>query len=102
MHRQGWPTRDELPPGGDARLLGSVGAALAGVRKVKSEAKVGMRAEVRTMTLVAPEAALGHVRDAEADLRASGRISELTYAVGELIEVRDAELVPVEKQPAQA
>ena len=102
VHRQGWPIRDELPSGGDARLLGSVGAALAGVRKVKSEAKVGMRAEVRTMTLVAPEAALGHVREAESDLRASGRISELAYAVGELIEVRDAELVPVEKQPAQA
>ncbi|WP_404392861.1 valine--tRNA ligase [Humibacillus xanthopallidus] len=102
VHRQSWPVRSELPSGGDARLLGSVGAALAGVRKVKSEAKVGMRAEVRTMTLVAPEAALGHVREAESDLRASGRITDLAYAVGDLIEVRDAELVPVEKQPAQA
>jgi valyl-tRNA synthetase len=101
VHRQAWPTRDELPSGGDPALLASVGAALAGVRKVKSEAKVGMRAEVRTMTLVAPEAALGHARQAESDLRASGRITDLTYAVGELIEVRDAELVPVEKQPAQ-
>jgi valyl-tRNA synthetase len=102
VHRQSWPTRSELPPGGDALLLGSVGAALAGVRKVKSEAKVGMRAEVRTMTLVAPDAALEHVRAAETDLRASGRISELSYAVGDHVEVRDAELVPVEKQPAQA
>jgi valyl-tRNA synthetase len=102
VHRQPWPTRDELPSGGDPAVLASVGAALAGVRKVKSEAKVGMRAEVRTMTLVAPDAALEHVRAAETDLRASGRISELSYAVGDHVEVRDAELVPVEKQPAQA
>jgi valyl-tRNA synthetase len=54
------------------------------------------------MTLVAPDAALEHVRAAESDLRASGRISELSYAVGDHVEVRDAELVPVEKQPAQA
>src|SRR6476661_1280248 len=102
VHRQTWPTRDELPPGGEPALLTSVGAALAGVRKVKSEAKVGMRAEVRTMTLVAPAASVEHVRTAEADLRASGRISELAYAEGEAVEVRDAELVPVEKAPAQA
>lgn len=102
VHRQTWPTRDELPSGGEPALLTSVGAALAGVRKVKSEAKVGMRAEVRTMTLVAPAASVEHVRTAEADLRATGRISELAYAEGEAVEVRDAELVPVEKAPAQA
>ena len=102
VHRQAWPTRDELPSGGDAAVLTSVSTALAGIRKVKSEAKVGMRAEVRTMTLVAPSVSVEHVRSAEADLRATGRISELAYAQGESVEVRDAELVPVEKQPAQA
>ena len=102
VHRQGWPLRGELPAGGDAGLLASVGAALAGVRKVKSEAKVGMRAQVRTMTLVGPETTIAHVREAEADLRASGRISGLSYATGDSVEVRDAELVPVEKQPAKA
>ncbi|MEO7448851.1 MAG: valine--tRNA ligase [Humibacillus sp.] len=102
VHRQTWPVRSELPGGGDPALLGSVGSALAGVRKVKSEAKVGMRAEVRSMTLVAPAAAAAHVRSAEADLRASGRISALTYAEGPAVEVRDAELVPVEKPPASS
>ena len=100
VHRQSWPVRSELPDGGDPALLGSIGSALAGVRKVKSEAKVGMRAEVRSMTLVAPAAAAAHVRSAEADLRASGRITALTYAEGPAVEVRDAELVPVEKPPA--
>jgi valyl-tRNA synthetase len=99
VHRQAWPTGDELPPGGDAALLGSVGQALAGVRKAKSEAKVGMRAEVRTMTLAAPAAVLGHVRSAEADLRACGRITDLAYAEADTVLVRDAELIPVEKKP---
>jgi valyl-tRNA synthetase len=100
VHRQSWPTRSELPTGGDPLVLDAVGAALAGVRKVKSEAKVGMRAEVRSMTLAGPESALEHVRAAEPDLRASGRISDLSYAVADQVEVRDAELVPVQKQPA--
>ena len=99
VHRQAWPTRDELPSGGDAEVLVSVGAALAGVRRTKSEAKVGMRATVRAMTLALPAAAAEHVRAAEADLRATGHIESLTYADGETLEVRDAELVPVEKTP---
>jgi valyl-tRNA synthetase len=99
VHRQAWPTPDELPAGGDAALLGAVGAALAGVRKAKSEAKVGMRSEVRTMTLAAPGAVLGHVRAAEADLRACGRITDLAYTEADSVEVRDAELIPVEKKP---
>ncbi|HEU5242664.1 MAG TPA: valine--tRNA ligase, partial [Ornithinibacter sp.] len=102
VHRQSWPEREALPAGGDPALLASVAEALAGVRKVKSEAKLGMRAEVRTMTLVGPAGQLDHVRAAEADLRATGRISELAYAEGDGIEVREAELVPVEKPPAQA
>ena len=63
VHRQAWPVRSELPTGGDATLLTALGDALARVRKVKSEAKVGMRAEVRSMTLAGPEAVLEHVRD---------------------------------------
>ena len=53
------------------------------------------------MILVAPAASVAHVRAAEADLRASGRISELAYAEGDVVEVRDAELVPVEEGAQQ-
>jgi valyl-tRNA synthetase len=98
VHRQPWPEREELVDGGDPALLTSVGEALAGVRKVKSEAKLGMRAEVRTMTLVGLPQQLGHVRAAEGDLKACGRIGELDYAEGDGIEVREAELIPVEKK----
>ncbi len=102
LHRQSWPTRDALPAGGDAAVLATVGEALASVRKVKSEAKLGMRAEIRTMTLVGLPEELERVRAAEADLRASGRVTDLAYAEGDGIEVRDADLVPVEKDRARA
>ena len=101
VHRATWPTVDEVPGGGDATALGAVGAALAVIRKAKSEAKVGMRAEVPSMTLVGPDAALAHVRSAEADLRAAGRLTgSLDYAEGDEVGARDIELVPVAKPTA--
>nr|MBP6526157.1 class I tRNA ligase family protein [Dermatophilaceae bacterium] len=101
VHRTTWPTVDELPAGGDPAVLGSVGAALAVVRKAKSEAKVGMRAEVPSMTLVGPDAVLAHVRSAEGDLRAAGKLTGiLDYAEGDEVAARDIELVAVPKPTA--
>ena len=101
VHRAAWPTVDEVPFGGDAHALAAVGAALAVIRKAKSEAKVGMRAEVPSMTLVGPDAALAHVRSAEADLRAAGRLTgSLDYAEGDEVGARDIELVAVAKPSA--
>ncbi|MBK8469094.1 MAG: valine--tRNA ligase [Actinomycetales bacterium] len=105
VHRQPWPVAEDAAPsgvGGDPSVLVAAGAALAAVRKVKSEAKLGMRAEVASMTLALPDALADSVRAAEADLRAAGRITTLAYAVADAIEVRDPVLVPVEKSPAPA
>ncbi len=98
VHRTSWPSRDDLgsAAGDDATLLASVGQALAGVRKAKSEAKVGMRAEITSMTLAGPTAQLDHVRAAQSDLVAAGRISRLEYAVADTLAVRDAEIIPPE------
>jgi valyl-tRNA synthetase len=57
-----------------------------------------MRAEVRTMTLAAPAPVLDAVRRVEADLRACGRITQLAYTEADVVEVREAELIPVEKK----
>ena len=108
VHRAAWPSVDETattsPAGGaarDAGQLGAVGEALAGIRKVKSEAKVGMRAEVSSIVLAGPAEWVGRVRAAEADLRAAGRVTgSLDYAETETPEVRDAVLIPVEKPKA--
>jgi len=99
IHRAAWPTTAEL---GDARsadsgVLSAVGEALAGVRKAKSEAKVGMRAEITGMTLVGSATQLDRVRTAEGDLRAAGRVTGLSYAVEEpsaTLAVKDAVIVP--------
>ena len=108
MHRAAWPSVEETATtaaaGGaapDAGLLGAVGEALAGIRKAKSEAKVGMRAEVSSIVLAGPTEWVGSVRAAEADLRAAGRVTgSLDYAETETPEVRDAVLIPVEKPKA--
>ncbi len=98
VHRAPWPTRAELGEAtdGDAAVLGAVGAALAGVRKAKSEAKVGMRAEISSMVLAGPEATLTRVRAAAGDLAAAGHITSMTYADADTIEVRDPTIIPPE------
>ncbi len=103
VHRQAWPTPAEALAGGltgDPAMLGAVGEALAAVRKVKSEAKVGMRAELQSMTLAGTDTLVAAVRAAEADLRAAGRITTLTYAGADATEVRDPVLAPVTPDPS--
>ncbi|XAS77853.1 valine--tRNA ligase [Dermatophilaceae bacterium Sec6.4] len=95
VHRASWPTEEECGPGhGDARALQVVGAALAGVRRAKSDAKLGMRAQVTEMTLTAPADVLELIRSGESDLRAAGKINGMTYSEGSALAVTDVTLVP--------
>jgi valyl-tRNA synthetase len=104
VHRTTWPTVEDVPQLGDPAVLAAVGAALAAVRKTKSEAKVGMRTELSRLVLTGPTAALEHARAAEADLRAAGRlVGAVEYAPAEGavgITTQEAELV-VEESPAR-
>ncbi|PID96086.1 MAG: valine--tRNA ligase [Actinomycetales bacterium] len=100
VHRQSWPTPEQvLPDGmaGDPGVLSAVSEALAAVRKVKSDAKMGMRATITSMTLALPAALTAGVQAAAADLCAAGRIEQLAYAEmtgdADTTEVRDAQLV---------
>jgi valyl-tRNA synthetase len=95
IHRASWPTPADLTTvaaQSDPAILGVVGAALAGVRKVKSQAKVGMRAEVRSVVLTGPPATLDRIRLAAGDLVAAGRIAALDYQAGETFAVSDVVL----------
>jgi valyl-tRNA synthetase len=101
IHQAAWPTSAELGDarGADPAVLAAVAEALTGIRKAKSDAKVGMRAEITTMTLAGPSAQLDRVRTAEGDLRSAGRVRELTYAAEEPslgLVVHDADIVPPE------
>ena len=101
LHRAAWPTADEVTTDAaqaDPAILGAVGAALAGIRKAKSEAKVGMRADVRSAVLTGPSDTLNLIRLAAGDLIAAGRITVLDYQSAETFAVRDVVLAPVEPQ----
>ncbi len=102
IHHTSWPTSGTLNTVAeqtDPAILGAVGAALAGVRRAKSEAKVGMKADVERAVLTGPTATLDRIRLAASDLIAAGRIATLDYLPGEMFAVRDVVLAPVEPKP---
>ncbi|MHA7126541.1 valine--tRNA ligase [Janibacter indicus] len=102
VHRATWPEASELAlaDAGDPHVLAAVGTALSQVRKAKSDAKVGMRSEITSATLVAPAATAERVRAGEADLRAAGRLTgSFDYAEGDEVALRDVELIPFVKPP---
>ncbi len=76
IHRASWPDVDvDLPDvGNDPDLLVAVAEALAGLRGVKSVAKVSMRAEVSHATIGGRADRLALVAQAVDDLKAAGRI----------------------------
>jgi valyl-tRNA synthetase len=99
IHRAPWPSPEELSTvaaQADPAILGAVGAALAGVRRTKSEAKVGMKADVVSAVLTGPPATLERIRLAAGDLTAAGRIAALDYQPGDAFAVQDVVLAPLE------
>ena len=81
IHRSTWPVPANID--GDIALVADLAEVLTLVRKVKSDAKVSMRAPIATATITAP----ARVRQAEADLKAVGSIAELNWVDGEPIAV---------------
>ncbi len=105
VHRTSWPTPEEVAPGeaGDPAVLTAVGLALSQVRKAKSDAKVGMRSQITSAVLAGPDEVTAAVRQAEADLRAAGRLTgDLGYATADEVALRDVELIPFVKQSTPA
>ncbi len=82
IHLSAWPTAAELTSfNGDAQLLGHASDVLSQLRKVKSEAKVSMRADIATAQVSGSVDAVAAIRQVESDLRAAGRVlSAFTYA----------------------
>jgi valyl-tRNA synthetase len=86
VHRSTWPTVDEVArvaQGGDPALVADVEEVLAAIRRAKSDAKVGMRADVAVADVVREEASAGRVASAAEDLAAAGRIADLRISIGE-------------------
>jgi valyl-tRNA synthetase len=101
VHRAQWPAPLEIP-GGDTTLLATVGVALSGVRKAKSEAKVKQRTEVLSATITASEALTTQLKAGLADLKAASNAREISLVVGDgELSVSDVALAATE-EPAQA
>jgi valyl-tRNA synthetase len=101
VHRAPWPTAVEVNDG-DVTMLATVGDALGGIRKAKSEAKVKQRTQVLSATVTADASKAMQLRAGIVDLKAAANALELTVAegAGELT-VSDVVLAPAE-EPVQA
>ena len=82
VHRAAWPPARSWPSDGDPALVGVVAAALAAMRKAKSEAKVSMRADVSIRDGAHPAAA-SSLEAVRRDLVDAGLIASLTVEPGE-------------------
>jgi valyl-tRNA synthetase len=90
VHRAPWPTEDldGLVVGAPRGLLPAVSAALVGIRRAKTDAKASQKTEVRTATIAGPAL----LSEAAGDLRAVGRIAELSFTESDEIAVTAIEL----------
>jgi valyl-tRNA synthetase len=77
IHTQAWPTAADLgaAAAADDTTLDAVAAALTGIRGAKSNAKVSMRAELATVTITGPAAAVTAIEGAREDLCNAGKIT---------------------------
>lgn len=97
VHRAAWPSALEVSDG-DTTMLATVGTALSGIRKAKSEAKVKQRTEVLSATITASEALTAQLRAGLGDLKAASNARELTLeAVNGELTVSAVELAPAEE-----
>ncbi|OMH36814.1 valine--tRNA ligase [Tersicoccus sp. Bi-70] len=99
VHRAAWPTVSGFD--GDTGILPTLGIALSGVRKAKSEAKVKQRTEVLSASISGTEAAIERLRAGLGDLKAAGNVSDMTLTVdaayaGAEVTVDDIVLAPSE------
>ena len=85
IHLAPWPTLDAGRPTG---LLPVVSAALVGIRRAKTDAKASQKTAVLSATLAGP-ALLAQAAD---DLRAVGRIQDLTLTEADEVAVSDVVL----------
>lgn len=94
VHRASWPTPREIE--GDPAVLSAVGEALIVVRRAKTEAKASQKTPVARLVLGAPAATIAAIAGAEGDLRAVGRIADLTFAESDTVGVVEVEFAPQE------
>lgn len=101
VHRASWPTTGVLTAAAldaDTGMLATVGAALGGLRKAKSEAKVKQRTQVLSAVISGSEAQVRQLEAARADLSAAGNAVDLELRIhdGDMT-VSEVRLAPPEE-----
>ncbi|MFC4242867.1 valine--tRNA ligase [Gryllotalpicola reticulitermitis] len=93
VHVAAWPVVDELGVTEEGpAVLRAASAALVGIRRLKTDAKVSQKTPIRSVTLTGTDEQLAALRLAEADLKAVGRIERISFAAGTEISAVDGEL----------
>jgi valyl-tRNA synthetase len=64
-------------------VLRDTSTVLSDIRKAKSEAKTSMRTDVAEAVVTGPQDALDRVALVDEDLRAAGRLAQLTLTTGD-------------------
>ena len=97
VHTAAWPVAGDLAAGagGDVELLDLASRALTGIRRAKTDAKASQKSAVTSAVISGktPEVAL--LAQAAADLKAVGRIAELTFVDGDELAVTSIVLAAV-------
>jgi len=86
IHRAAWPDAAELRAlagPGDEAVIAAASAAIAAIRKAKSQARVAMKTPVARLIVSAEQATLDALAAAEADVLAAGHVAELELRVTE-------------------
>ena len=97
VHRATWPVADDATAGlagpADEELLEAVSATIAGIRRTKTEAKVGQKAKVGLARITAPGSAIERIETAWSDIADAGSVisREMVVADGEISVVATVE-----------
>jgi len=86
VHTSAWPTLADLgSPADPEGLLTVVSEALISIRRAKTDAKASQKTEVLSATITGP----AQLEDGLADLKAVGRIADVTFVESDEILVTD-------------
>jgi len=79
IHRAPWPVAEDIPAAGDPLVAEAAAAALAAVRRAKSEQKRSMRWPVERLVVTDTPERLAALRLADVDLKGAGNVADIEY-----------------------
>jgi valyl-tRNA synthetase len=99
VHRSSWPVAEDLSSftgNQKASLLSLASQSLIGIRKAKSDEKLSMKAEIRSLTIEANDADIESLKHIESDLKSVGKIDQINYKVSESLAISGVSFKPAQ------